>query len=166
MFSNKGYAWKLTAALTVVAGLGIFSAVRGESIHPALWRCLAEPARWDGTELWLSDARVLSSDTRGFEIEYRGARAFVVPAGGVGPGDRVSLTGTFQAAGRVIRLDKLDKSSEAKGPRLLSEIVSVLVLALILLNFLRHFAFRPKVVQAEGLVPGEAAGGGRVEGRD
>lgn len=151
MFSNRGLGWKLAAALALVAGLAIVSAVRGSTIHPALWRCTAEPARWDGTELWLSGSRVLASDAAGFEIEHLGARARVVPASPVAAGDIVDLTGTFESRGPVVRSTRVQVSPPAAGARLLSEAVSLAVLALILLNFLRHFAFRPRAVQVEGV---------------
>ena len=151
MFSNKALKWKLAAALAVVAGLGILSAVRGNPIHPALWRCTAQPKRWDGAELWLSGSRVLASDAGGFEIEHQYARARVVPAAPVAAGDIVDLTGTFQARGSVILLGKVKVVPPAAGQRLLSEAVSLAVLALILLNFLRHFAFRPGAVRVEGV---------------
>ena len=164
MFSNRGFGWKLAAALAIVAGFGLLSAIRGEAIHPSLWRCLAQPARWDGAELWLSDAKVLRSDTEGFEIEFKGARARAIPAAGVAPGDTVSLVGTFRAQGSVIRTAKVQKSADGEAARRLSVGVSIAVLALVLLNFLRHFAFRPKVAQVEGLVPSEDPKSGRVEG--
>ncbi len=59
MFSNRGYKVKLTAALALIAGLGIYSGWRGGSINPALWRCVAEPARWDGVEVRASGVVVL-----------------------------------------------------------------------------------------------------------
>jgi len=151
VFSNRGFGWKLAAALAVVAGLGLLSERRGQSIQPSLWRCLAQPERWDGTALWLQNMNVVASDPDGFLIESNGVRSRVVPASPVAPGDVVSLTGTFHAAGPLIRTKEVRKSATAGRARRLSEVVSAAILALILLNFLRHFAFRPAAAQIEGV---------------
>lgn len=150
MFDNSRFGFKFAAALAVVAGMGILSARLGDSIQPSLWRCVAQPARWDGTALWLPKARVVASDVHGFEIEVQGARARAVPAAGVGPGDTVAVTGTFRAEGPVIQVKRVHKAADSAGPRRLSEAVSIAVLALVLLNFLRHFALRPKAFQVGG----------------
>ncbi len=150
MFSNRGLGWNLAAALACVAGLGLLSERRGQSIQPSLWRCLAQPGRWDGTALWLQNAKVIASDAEGFQIDSRGVNVRVVPAAPVAPGDAVSLTGTFRAAGPLIQTKELRKTPPVPGARRLSEIVSVAVLGLILLNFLRHFAFRPAAAQIRG----------------
>ena len=151
MFSNRAFGWKLAAALVVIAGLGLLSEQRGRSIQPSLWRCLAQPERWNGSSLWLQNMEVVSSDPDGFLVESNGVRARVLPAAPVAPGDVVSLTGTFHAAGPMIRSKEVRKSAPLGRARRLSEFVSVAVLALILLNFLRHFAFRPAVAQIEGV---------------
>ena len=74
-----------------------------------------------------------------------------MPAAPVAPGDTVALTGTFHAAGTLIRSKEVRKTPAGTATRTLSEVVSAAVLGLILLNFLRHFAFRPKMAQVEGV---------------
>jgi len=151
VFSNKGFGWKLLAALAVVAGMGLLSERLGQSIQPSLWRCAAQPARWDGAALRLSGLTVTASDAEGFDVRRDDVRARVVPAAPVAPGDTVALTGTFHAAGTLIRSKEVRKTPAGTATRTLSEVVSAAVLGLILLNFLRHFAFRPKMAQVEGV---------------
>ncbi len=151
MFSNRGFGWKLLAALAIVAGMGLLSDRRGNSIQPSLWRCVAQPARWDGTALWLSGLTVTASDAEGFDVRKNDVRARVVPAAPVAPGDAVALTGTFHAAGPLIRSKEVRKVAPTGRWRRVSEIVSIAMLALIGLNFLRHFAFRPKAAHVEGV---------------
>jgi hypothetical protein len=151
MFRTKGFGWKLAAAATVIAALGIVSALRGESINPSLRRCLVQPARWDGTPVWFAQARVVASDLQGFEIDVQGVRVRVSPAAALAPQDTVAITGTFRAAGPRIELKEVRKIPEKARSRLLSEAVSIAVLLLVLLNFLRHFAFRPKAAQIQGV---------------
>jgi len=150
VFSNRGLGWKLAAAILVVVGMGLLSERRGRSIQPSLWSCLAQPARWNGATLWLPKASVTRSDAEGFEIEIQGVRSRVVPAAPLAPGDTVALTGTFEASGPLVRAKEVRKAAAGTGSRRLSEILSIAVLGLILLNFTRHFAFRPKAVQVEG----------------
>lgn len=151
LFGNRRLGWKLAAALAAIAGLGLLSWAKGRSIHPSLWRCMAQPARWDGAGVWLSPALVTASDAGGFEIEMAGVRARVAPAAPVAPGETVALTGTFTAQGPLIRAKEVRKVAESSGSRTLSVAVSIAAVLLVLLNFLRHFAFRPKVAQVEGV---------------
>ena len=157
MFSNRHFAWKLAAALAAVVLLGLYSERLGDSIHPNLWRCLAQPRRWDGAALWLPRAHVVASDVDGFEIEVDGARARVAPAARVGPGDTIALTGTYRAAG-PIELTRLKKDPPGEESRRWPMIVSIAVVAFAILNFLRHFSFRPKVIQVEGVEGGGTGG--------
>jgi hypothetical protein len=149
VFSNRHFGWKLAASLVAIALLGLRSERLGDSIHPNLWRCLAQPARWDGTALWLPRALVVASDADGFEIEVQGVRARVAPADRVAPGDTIALTGTFRASG-PIQLKLLRKDPPGDESRRWPVIVSIAVVALAILNLLRHFSFRPKVIQVEG----------------
>jgi hypothetical protein len=151
VFSNRGFAWKLGSGLAMAVLLGILSAKRGQSIHPELWRCLAEPGRWEGTPLRLRGVRVIESDAAGFDIDVQGSRARVVPAACVAPGDAIVLAGTFRAAGPLVQMAEFRKDPEPGDAVRLSEIASILVLAGVLLNLLRHFAFRPGVIQVHGV---------------
>ena len=99
MFSNRGYAAKLAAALAVIAGMGVWCAKRGDTINPALWRCVVEPRRWDGTRLWVPAARIVSSRQDEYEIQTAELRIRVVGRPPAEPGRSVSLAGVFRADG-------------------------------------------------------------------
>jgi len=158
VFSNRSFAWKLGAALGMAALLGVHSERRGQSTSPDLGRCLAEPDRWEGTPLRLRGARVTESDASGFEIDVHGSRTRVVPAARVATGDAILLAGTFRAQGPFVQLVEFRKLEEHGEPGRLSVIASILVLSGVLLNLLRHFAFRPGVIQVKGVEGGDPAG--------
>ena len=150
MFSNKGYRWKLGGALALIAVLGISAARRGDAINPPLWRCVVEPAYWDHTPLWLPFARVVSVGNGTFEVAAADAtiRAVGSPPGPVG--SFVTLRGVFRAEGprlEVIQSRTLPGNFGLR--RRLMEVVSVLVVIGVLINFCRHFVLRPKVLQVE-----------------
>jgi len=151
VFSNRAFGWKLAGALALVLALGAASAAGGRFINPAPWRCLAQPARWDGTRLWIPSARILSAGPDSFVLETEGLPFEVRGRAAVAPGDVVGVSGTFDAAGPHLRLREWRKGSGLRGWRRIAEAVSFVVLALILLNFLRHFACRPALARAEGV---------------
>lgn len=151
MFSNKRYLWKLGAALALIAVMGVSAARRGDSINPMLWRCIAEPARWNDTRLWIPLARIVSLQEASYEIAA-GDPEVRLRVEGRAPGaagDWITLAGTFRAEGP--RLDA--ERSRVLPPRFrlrwLTEAVSVAVLLAVLVNFARHFLFRPKLLQFE-----------------
>lgn len=150
MFSNKGYRLKLGGALVAIALLGVLSAQRGEPINPPLWRCIAEPARWNNRELWLPAARILSLRDGGFVIDDGDTRLAIVGASPARIGERVSLRGTFRAD--VPRLEMTQARvlpPDLPQRRSLMEVISVLVVLVVLANFARHFLFRPQVLQVK-----------------
>ncbi|HXX92743.1 MAG TPA: hypothetical protein VEN81_03865 [Planctomycetota bacterium] len=161
MFGDRGLGWKLGAALAVALGLAFLSARRAGSTAPDLLGCKAQPARWDGTMLRIHSARVVESDTAGFEIESDGVSARVVPAAAVAPGDSIDLTGTFRAQGQFVHLTEVRKIGGLKGPARLLSLVPVMVLGGVLLNLLRHFTFRPQALQV-GRSPGGPGEGPRT----
>jgi hypothetical protein len=150
VFDNRGYRWKLGAALALIAVLGILAARRGDTINPALWRCVVEPARWDNTTIWLPFAQVLSVGDAEFEVAAGDSRIRVSGKAPAPVGGFVTLRGVFRADGP--RLDLIQSRvlpANLDRRRLLMEVVSVLVVVVVLANFCRHFLVRPKVLQFE-----------------
>ena len=109
MFSNRHYLWKLGAAFAVIAVMGVDAARRGDTINPMLWRCVAEPRRWEGARLWIPYATIVSLREAGYDIATGDPEARIRVDGrapGI-PGDRITLTGTFRADGP--RLEGVDQ---------------------------------------------------------
>ncbi|MBI3855012.1 MAG: hypothetical protein HY293_04900 [Planctomycetes bacterium] len=147
MFSNRGYLWKLGGALALVALLGVVSALRGESLNPPLWRCVAEPRRWDNVVLWVPASKITSIRDSDFEIDTGDARIRVDGGAPAKVGEKVSVRGRFRADGPRIEMT----ASHVLPPdlllrRRLIEALSVIVALGVLANFARHFLFRPKVL--------------------
>jgi hypothetical protein len=150
VFGNKGYLWKLGATLALIAGMGVLAARRGDKINPALWRCVVEPDRWNDTTLWLPIARILSVGESDFEVAAGDARIRVVGRAPAGVDSVITLRGIFRADGpRIEMLRSRVMAPDHARRRLLLEGVSVVVLLGVIANFLRHFLFRPKVLQFE-----------------
>lgn len=153
MFSNRHFGWKLGGALALVAAMGLYGAARADSINPALWRCLAEPDRWSGTRLWLPAARIVAVRSGDFdvgtgdpEVRIRVAGRSPAEAGAV-----LTLVGTFRAEGPRIDLDRSRILPPHFRLRWVVEAVSVVVALGALANLARHFLFRPRTLQAEGI---------------
>jgi hypothetical protein len=152
VFSNKGYGWKLGGALALIAVLGIYAARKGESINPPLWRCVVEPRRWDNTVLWLPYARVVSVHDAEFEVAATDAKIRVTGTSPVPVGGRLTLRGIFHADGpRIELIESRPLPADLGRRRLIMEVVSVLVVLVVIANFIRHFCFRPKALQVEGV---------------
>ncbi len=150
MFSNRRFGWKMAGAVALVLGLGALSAAAGSRVKPAAWQCLAQPEKWDGREVWIPGARVLSVERDGFVLEANALPFRVAGRADVRPDEWVGVAGTFEAAGPRLRLRELRKPGPLGGTRWIVELVSLVVLAVVLLNFLRHFAFRPDLARVEG----------------
>lgn len=148
LFSDRAWGWKVAAALAVIAGLGLLSERQGRRINPAVWRCVAQPARWDGTPLWLPRVQVVEVAPDAYVIEQDRVRLTVRGAPPVPAGTWIELRGLFRAEGP--RLDPQRVRVPGPGRRWVVEAVSLAVLALVLANFLRHFRSRPSAVQAKG----------------
>ena len=149
VFGNSGYRWKLGAALAVIAGLGVYSAVRGDPTNPSVWRCLAEPSRWDGKHLWIPAASIVAVHDRDYEV-HTGAVDIRVSGPAPAPkGTRIALTAVFRADGPVLEPLKSRILPIDDRTRRLMEIISVLVTLAVLANFARHFLFRPEILQIE-----------------
>jgi hypothetical protein len=149
VFSNRGFGWKFGGALTLIAGLGVLSSRRGDMLNPALWRCLAEPARWDGQVIWIPNARITSVQPQSYEIDIADVSIRVEGTPPATPGERLGLRATFRAEGpRLVPLRVRALPARIRL-RWLVEAISLAALALVLANFSRHFLFRPKVLQVE-----------------
>lgn len=151
MFGNSLYGWKLLGACGLLALLGAQARRRGLDVDPHLWECLAEPGRRDGAALLLRQARVLSVREAEFRIEVEGQEVLVRGSAPVQPGDLGSLEATFESRGPALRLVRwqTDPRPGAAGKLLFA--LQVATLAGVLLNFARHFSFRPSVLQAEAM---------------
>ena len=150
MFSNRFYKLKLFVALTVIALLGVYSGFRGRSINPALWRCMAEPQRWDGIEIRAGGTAVdvtegaFTLDTGKVQVPVRGTSEFTE---GVAEGDSVTVRGIFLAEGTHVAMIRIRHTSPEAELRWLVELASLLVLAGILWNFYRKFSVHPETVR-------------------
>lgn len=149
MFSNRGYRWKLGAALTVIAILGVAAARWGDSINPALGRCVAEPRRWEGASLWFPAARILSVRETDYEIATGAAQIRVTGRAPAASGALITLTGIFRADGPRFEPLRTRVLSPHVHLRWLMEAVSIVVALAVLANFARHFLFRPRLLQVE-----------------
>jgi len=149
VFSNSHYRLKLGGALLVIALLGVFAARQGDPINPALWRCVAEPGRWQDSSLWLPHARILSAGDDEFRVESDSVEIRVKGRAPAKVGDRVTLTAIFRSDGPHLEMVRSRPLPPHVRLRWLMEAVSVIVVLGVLANFARHFAFRPKVLQVE-----------------
>lgn len=149
MFRNSAFGWKLGGSLLLSAALAAFSGWRGEFTHPPAWKCLAQPERWHGEELRVL-GRVLSVGREDFVLLWQEARLTVRHARIPSPGADVEVVGTLDRDGPCLRARDWRALPPRTRYRWIGEAVSLAVLALILANFLRHFAFRPEAARLEG----------------
>ena len=152
MFSNKFFGWKFGAALAAIAVMGVYASDRGDDINPALWRCVAQPERWDYTRLWVPGARIVAIRDSGYEIAS-GDPEVTIRVDGAAPGkldDRITLTGTFRSDGPRLVTERVRVLPPQTRLRWLVEAVSAVVALAVLANLGRHFLFRPEVLQVEG----------------
>jgi hypothetical protein len=151
VFGNKGYRWKLGAGLALIAGLGVSAALRGEGVNPSVWRCLASPAIWEGTRIWVPGARIVAVHERDYEIKSGDARIRVSGPAPAAVDSRIALIAVFHQDGPSLEPVRTRLLPVNDGLRRLMEGVSILVTLAVLGNFARHFLFRPKVLQVEGV---------------
>ena len=151
MFGNKAYAWKLGAALALLAGLGVIAARRGQGINPPLWICVSQPEAWDGEILWIPIAKILSTTESDFMIAAGDSQIRVEGKAPAAVNDHITLRGVFLADGpRMTMMRWRVFSPDISRRRLLMEIVSIAVVLAVIANFLRHFVFRPTVLHVKG----------------
>jgi hypothetical protein len=149
VFGNRGYGWKLAAGLAVIAAFGVDAARRGDWINPSVWRCIAEPDRADGREIWVPAARVLAVRDHDYEIEANSVRIRVSGPAPAPAGSRISLVAVFHADGPRLEPRRSRPLPPSDRFRRAMELVSVLVTLGVLANFARSFLFRPKLLQIE-----------------
>jgi hypothetical protein len=152
VFSNKLFRWKLGAALAAIAVMGVSASHRGSGINPALWRCVAQPERWDKTRLWIPAARIVSVRDSSYDIRS-GDPEVTIRVDGAAPAkpdEWIALTGTFRSDGPRLQMERARVLPPRTRLRWLLEAVSVLVALAVLGNLGRHFLFRPRVLQVEG----------------
>jgi hypothetical protein len=150
IFSNRGWPWKVGAALALAAVFGVHAAREGLAIKPSLDRALAQPERWEGHTLWIAEGRVLEAGAGSWSIGVEG-RAIRVSGPPPGPvGSRAGVSGVFRAAGPLLEVRRVRVLPEPGFGRRWTELLSLAVLGLVL--FHAHRAFRPdwRRLQVEG----------------
>jgi hypothetical protein len=144
VFSNKGYRWKLGAAVALIAVLGVYAGNRGDTINPSVGRCLAEPGRWDGAQIWIPAARIVAVHAADYEIESGIVRVRVAGPAPAPMESRISLIAIFHGAGPLLEQVHSRILPGDERFRLVMEVVSVLVAVAVFANFAGHFLFRPE----------------------
>ena len=144
MFSNKGYRWKLGAALALIAVLGVYAGNRGDTINPSVGRCVAEPWRWEGATIWIPAARIVAVHAADYEIQSGIVRIRVAGPAPASVESRISLIANFHSAGPVLEELRSRILPGNERFRLVMEVVSVLVALAVFANFAGHFLFRPE----------------------
>lgn len=150
MFGNKAYGARLAAALAVVALLGVAAVKVEERVRPPLDRILLLAEALDRARVHIAECRVTASDASGFVVEADGVHARVTPAAPVAPGDRIALTARVEARGPSLRLEEFRKLPDGWSAPY-GGVLSIVLLLLVALNFLRHFAWRPEAARVEGV---------------
>ncbi|HVR86205.1 MAG TPA: hypothetical protein VMU54_17920 [Planctomycetota bacterium] len=150
MFGNRGYRWKLGAALALIALLGVYAGNRGDTINPSVSRCVAELRRWDGVRIWVPGARIVAVHDRDYEIQTGLVQIRVAGPAPAPAESRISLIAIFHGDGPVLEPVHTRILPAGGRFRLVMELVSVLVALAVFANFARHFLFRPGILQAEG----------------
>ena len=150
MFSNRGFGWKLAGAIGLVLALGAHSANSGPRQKPGPSTVLAQPAKYDGREVWIPNGLVVSAGPEEFLLEAEALALRVVGRADVRPGESVGVVGTFEAAGPRLRLREVKRPRGSGGHRSFMVLVSLVVLGVVVANFARHFAFRPRAAEVGG----------------
>jgi hypothetical protein len=149
VFSDRAWGWKFAAALALVAGSGVLSYVRGRDLNPAYWECLVHPERHDGRTIWIPGAVVKQVGPSGILIGVDRFDVVVRGKADVAPGSPVSVRGVFRAEDGRIDLVAWRRMGPLHRSRWIVELVSLLVVAVVARNFLKHFAFRRERLQVE-----------------
>jgi len=151
MFGNRGYLWKLGAALALIALLGVYAGTRGDGINPSVARCLAEPDRWDGARIWVPGARIVAVHETDYEIQTGIAHIQVAGPAPAPAGARISLIASFRGRGPDLEPVRTRILPAGDRFRVIMEVVSLLVVLGVFANFARHFLFQPKNLEVEGV---------------
>jgi len=146
VFRNAFFGWKLGGALALAAAMTAYSGWRGESILPPAGKALAQPDRWHG-EVLRVDGPVLSRSEEEFTVLWQEVPLRVRGASPSAPGEPVEAVGTLDRDGPRLLLRAARRPPPRAKLRWIWEGISIAVLALILANFLRHFAYRPEAAR-------------------
>ena len=149
MFADKRLGWKLAGALALLAALCMFGGWRGRSVNPPMWRCIARPDVWDGAAVRFG-GRVEEVMPGAFACRMDLAHVLVTGGESVREGDEVEVAGVFRKEGLLVEVRRMRTIPEHAGNRGLLNLISLVVLLFVLGNFIRHFAFRPQALHAEG----------------
>ncbi len=136
-------AWLvLTTSIAGFAALCWDAGVRLPEAYPSVERCLRDPARYAGREIWIIPAKVTASDPESYEVQHPGGgRVRVRSTSQPEPGAYVYVNGTFRADGIV------DQESLLVDSRFIAERNGILAISLVTLFifaglFLRMFGWR------------------------
>lgn len=103
LFRNRHTGLRVGLVAAGLAAVAAYAETHWEMPGPAMHRCLADPARYDGHRVWFGPSRVTRVDAGGFEISNTAdLPAYVrAPAGTVREDEQVVLRGTFRREGHV-----------------------------------------------------------------
>ena len=136
----------IIVAVSAFALLCWDAAVRVSETYPNLRRCLANPAKYAGREVWLIPGKVESSDPEGFVVIDPAGRVRVRSTARPAPGSHVYVRGVFEAAGT------LDARRVEVNPHFVAERAGVILISLAVLGvfawmFHKTFAWRDGAIQ-------------------
>ena len=136
--SERNWWIRFTLLAAACAALAVGCALRGDQANPPVWMCNQNPTAYEGRSIWIPGAVV--KGRRGGVVTLRVGGQLVRGTGRIlnlQLEDKVWISGTFHAPNEI-RIDAT-RRLESHGERPVIIIVSVIVLILIGLNFLRHF---------------------------
>ncbi len=142
LFKNRGFSWKLPAAVGLFAGACALSHYLGRWINPSPSLARAHPDRYEGKALWLPSSEVVGVDEHGFTVLFGDQRVAVRGRPDwVRVGDLVELTGEY-AHPVELRLARA-RRVEIPWWRQMGNAVSIAVLLGVAWLFSRRFRIRP-----------------------
>ena len=91
----------LTGSIAAFAALCWDAGRRLPESYPSVARCQRDPLRYDGREVWIIPAKVISSDLENYEVMHGGGNIRVRSTSQPPVGAYVYVHGTYRAAGWV-----------------------------------------------------------------
>ncbi len=139
MLSNRGWLLKLLIPLGIFALLCVDAALRiGADLRPQIERCLAEPDRFDGREIWVSLHKVAEHTPEGFWIQSKAGRVFIRTEQHPSTDTWITTRGVFRKPAMVVaEAVSVHKSYVAKRSGVYG--ISTVVLVAWLFFFLKRF---------------------------
>jgi len=136
----------VSAAVAAFALLCWDAGVRVSEAYPNVRRCLSDPAKYAGREVWIIPGKVTVSDAEGFTVRDRHGLVRVRSTARPDPGEYVFVRGVFQPGGT------LEGRAVRVNPRFRAERAGVIgcslvVLAIFAWMFHRTFAWRDGAFQ-------------------